>query len=229
MMKHIFITGAAKGLGLEFTKQYLGQSHRVTAVVRDLSKATQLIALKESYPERLQVIELDLRDGELETKLQKCGASPIDLLINNAGVLYEHDDGYQTLSIQKIRDSLEVNTIVPLIVTRGLASALGENSKVVNISSKMGSVEDCTSGYAYSYRMSKCALNMLTKSLSVELAKSKITAIVMHPGWVKTDMGGPRAPLDDNTSVAGMISVIDGLTLRDTGSFLQYDGKKVPW
>lgn len=228
-MNHIFITGAAKGLGLEFTRQYLGQSHRVTAVVRDLSKAKKLLELKESFPERLQLIELDLRDTELETKLQKLGSAPIDLLINNAGVLFEHDEGYKTLSIQKIRDSIEVNTIVPLIVVRGLTSALSENSKIVNISSKMGSVEDCSSGFAYSYRVSKCALNMLTKSLSVELAKNKITAVVMHPGWVKTDMGGPGAPLDDHTSVSGMISVIEGLTLRDTGSFLQYDGKKLPW
>lgn len=226
---HVFVTGASRGLGLEFCRRYLEQGSQVTALVRNAIRAKALVDLKEKNPESLSLIELDLKDRDLEYKLKVQMTKPIDVLINNAGVLYEQNEGFKTLSVERIRESFEVNTIVPLLVTRACDEVLKKGAKLISISSKMGSIEDCTSGFAYSYRMSKTALNMLNKCLSTELSPRGITAIVMHPGWVKTDMGGPQAPLDDVTSVLGMMTVIEKLTPQDAGKFLQYDGQEIPW
>ncbi|MDH3474704.1 MAG: SDR family oxidoreductase, partial [Rhodospirillales bacterium] len=154
----------------------------------------------------------------------------VDLLINNAGVYGPRDDT-KKVAFDRWGEVFEVNTIAPLRVAQRFLEqvARSERKLIVNISSRMGSIGDNTGGGEYIYRSSKAALNMVVKSLSVDLAGRGVTVVAFHPGWVQTDMGGPSAVITPEESVAGMRAVIEGLTPADTGRFLNYDGSEIPW
>ena len=221
----VLITGANRGLGLEFARQYAAAGWTVIATARTPETATGLKALD------LPVMQLDVADAESVTALARdLGGQPIDLLINNAGI-FPRVNTLDETDFNDVARTLEVNVIGPMRVTRALLPNLrkGQSKQIVSITSGLGSIANNDSGRYYGYRESKAALNMFTRSLAVELADEAFTCIVMSPGWVRTDMGGPNAKLTPEESISGMRKVIKGLTPADTGSYWNHDGEQLPW
>ena len=225
----VLVTGANRGLGLEFSKQYLAAGWRVIATARRPEEAAELKALGEG----VRVVSLDVTKPESVAALAAALAKqPIDLLINNAGQGVGLEPG--SLGALKIDDFdrvMQVNAIGPVRVTQALLPNLraGRGKMIVGISSGLGSFEWNRAGGFYGYRESKAALQMFMRSLAAELKGEGFICIALIPGWVKTDMGGPDAPLSPPESVAGMRKVLDGLKPEDTGKFWSHDGTIVPW
>jgi NAD(P)-dependent dehydrogenase (short-subunit alcohol dehydrogenase family) len=227
IMATIVITGASRGLGLEFVRQYAADGDRVIAACRHPDKATALKAIKGD----VRVVALDIADaGSIHALAETLGIEPIDIVINNAGV-YGKAQSLSKTDYAAWEDVFRINTIGPLHLTDALLPRLaaGKRKLVVAITSLMGSIADNSSGGYYAYRSSKAGLNAVFKSLSVDLKPSGVTAVVLHPGWVKTDMGGANAPLEPKDSVSGMRAVISKLDIKDSGRFLDFRGKELPW
>lgn len=230
-MKTVLVTGANRGLGYEFAKQYLEQGCRVIATVREASKIAALATLSERFGDTLTIKTLEVSDAISRKQFADAiGSQPIHILINNAGV----SGGWGELG--KLDEAawlkvLQVNTIAPIKLTELLRAnlAAAEDATVVFLSSKMGSMADNTSGGSYIYRSSKAALNAAAKSLAIELGREHIDVAILHPGWVRTDMGGPNGLIDASASVSGMRRVISGLTKDQCGAFIAYDGTMIPW
>ena len=221
----VLITGANRGIGLEMARQFSAQGFTVIGTARKPAEATDLKALD------VQVVQLDVTDADsLQAMATTLDGVPIDLLINNAGISGHRADSFQSTNFEEISVTFEVNSLGPMRVTQALLSNLqaGEGKTIVSVSSVMASIERNEGGY-YGYRASKAALNMFNKSLSAELGPQGFTAIVIHPGWVKTDMGGAAAPLEPRDSVAGIITVVEKLQASDNGRFLDYQGEELPW
>ena len=230
-MKNILITGANRGLGLGFAKKCLKKNVHVLATVRDIKVSKELLALKERFPDNLEIFELDLLKKKAGYTLANfLGDRPIDILINNAGV-GSTNQHFEAVSPKPWLEVLKVNLIAPLMVTQSIINNVkkGSDKKIYFLSSQLGSIGDNASGGMYIYRSSKTGLNQVVKSLSVDLKPQGITVVALHPGWVKTDMGGANAPVSIDESIEGMIQVIDTTDIRDTGRFLNYDGKELPW
>ena len=237
--RRVLITGASRGLGLEFTRRYLGRGDRVFATCRRPAAARALAALARAHPDRLAVVPLDvtdagsIRDAHAVVRRQVDG---LDLLINNAGMYSTRGSADPTERLGELRFEdalllLRANAVGPLMVTQQFLDLLaaGHRSRVVAISSEYGSVSENTAGFPYYYAASKAALNMLMRSLAAEARPRGIVAALLDPGWVSTDMGGPEAPVTPARSVAGMMRVIDGLGARDSGRFLTWEGRAAPW
>jgi NAD(P)-dependent dehydrogenase (short-subunit alcohol dehydrogenase family) len=230
-MTTVLITGTNRGIGLEFVKKCLQQGDRVIATCRDISAATDLKALADGS-ENLQLVELDVADYEtLQSFPQRLDGVAIDVFINNAGVYGPKDTGFGEVDGQFWSDVLHINAIAPMLLTQLIIDNLrsGVDKKLLYVSSKMGSIDDNGGGGSYVYRSSKTALNSVVKSLSIDLGNEGFTVAVLHPGWVLTDMGGPNALIDTNTSVSGMMEVIANLDKGQNGSFFNYDGSIIPW
>ena len=232
-MQRILITGANRGLGLEFVRQYLARGERVFAACRTPKAATELQALAAAHPNQLTVLALDVSDSaaiEAADTMVKAHTAALDLLINNAAIAAK-DERFGQLDAETMLQILAVNSVAPTMVAQRFAALLkaGNTPKLINISSGLGSIARRTSGGSYSYCTSKATLNMITRLISFDLALIGVTAIVLHPGWVQTDMGGKNATLTPGQSIAGMLQVIDGLTPKDSGRFLQWDGGELPW
>ena len=231
MSHSVLITGASRGIGLEFARQYAEAGWRVHACCRDPQKAGKLQQVADKYTDLVTLHTLDVGDsGQIKRLVNALSDEAIDLLINNAGIyLPDYENGQ--ISERTLIESFRINSIAPLIIAEAFADNLdkGSHKKIVNITSKMGSIDDNTSGGRYAYRSSKAALNMVTKSLAVDLAPRGISAIVLHPGWVQTDMGGSNASTSVEKSVTGMRAVIERIKLKDSGKFYGYDGKEIPW
>ena len=230
-MTNVLITGANRGLGLGFVKNYLAKNVNVVSTTRDLKKSKELLALKERFPNNLQIFELDLlKEGAGHTLANFLEDRPIDVLINNAGV-GSTNQHLQAVSPKPWLEVLKVNLIAPLMVTQSIIDNVkkGSDKKIYFLSSQLGSIADNTSGGMYIYRSSKTGLNQVVKSLSVDLKPLGITVVLLHPGWVKTDMGGPNAPIPIDESIEGMMNVIDTTNIIDTGRFFNFDGKELPW
>ncbi|GFV49589.1 c-factor [Trichonephila clavipes] len=243
----VLITGANRGIGLEFVKQFLdlpSAPNFIFATCRDPSKAEDLQKIAKSNP-NVRILQLDVRENENFVEIKKqveqeVGETGLNLLLNNAGMLHRHS--LEDVTMSAMMENFEVNTVSPLLLTKALlpllktaASKVGGNNlscaraAVVNITSKMGSIDDNTSGGCYPYRTSKAALNMVTKSLSCDLKPAGILAFVLHPGWVQTDMGGKGALINTTTSVNGMMSTIQQASEKHTGLMFNYDGEVIPW
>ncbi len=230
-MTNVLITGANRGLGFGFVEKYLGKNVHVVCTTRDIPSSKDLLAIKERFPNNLEIFELDLlKETAGGTLANLIGDRPIDILINNAGVSSTNQH-LEAVSPKPWLEVLKVNLIAPLIVTQSIINNVkrGSEKKIYFLSSQLGSIGDNTSGGMYIYRSSKAGLNQLVKSLSVDLKSQGITVVSLHPGWVKTDMGGPNAPVSIDESIEGMMKVIDTTNIRDTGRFLNYDGKELPW
>ena len=230
-MKTVLITGTNRGLGLEFVKQYLESGQRVIATARAPAQSQPLQALLEQYPQQLTLCTLDVSDPESRKQFAKTiGDQPIHLMINNAGV---HGGWGQLGKLDEAEwlRCLHINSIAPIKMVELLRGNLvdAEQATVAILSSKMGSVSDNTSGGSYIYRSSKAALNAAAKSLAMDLAGEKIKVAILHPGWVRTDMGGPNGLIDTATSIGGMRRVLTHLTWDQSGSFIAYDGTVIPW
>ena len=230
-MTNVLVTGANRGLGLGFVKNYLGKNVNVVGTTRDLKSSKELMAIKERFPDNLEIFELDLLKESVGHTLENfLGDRPIDIVINNAGV-GSTNQHFEAVSPKPWLEVLKVNLIAPLMITQSIINNVkkGSDKKIYFLSSQLGSIGDNASGGMYIYRSSKTGLNQVVKSLSVDLKPQGITVVSLHPGWVKTDMGGPNAPVSIDESIEGMMQVIDSTDIRDTGRFLNYDGKELPW
>ncbi len=231
-MPSILITGANRGLGLEMTKQYLQDGCQVIACCRSPSKASELIDLENKAKGQLRILELDVNDANaissLPSRLQN---QSIDILINNAGILKTLSKNLDDISSEAWLESFRVNTIAPALIAKSLSGliAAGQQKIIVNLSSHLGSISLASDPTYLLYGSSKAALNYVTKSLAVELKSSGIMVISIHPGWVKTDMGGDNAQLMPAESVAGIRKVLKNLTLKQSGAFYDYSGKIIPY
>lgn len=230
-MATYFITGCNRGLGLEMAQQLVQRGERVIATCRDIATASDLteLALRS---QGLSLIEMDMASLESMTEaVALLNEEPIDVFINNAGIYGPRDANFGNVAGDDMALVLHVNTIAPLQLTQLLIPRLrtGKGKKLAFVSSKMGSIADNGRGGSYIYRCSKTALNSVVKTLAVDLAEEGFIAAALHPGWVRTDMGGPNGLIDAEESVRGMLQVIDALTPATTGEFINYNGAAIPW
>lgn len=220
------ITGANRGIGYEMTRQLLAQGHHVVATCRDLSTANELASLDG----KLDLHELDVCSEAASKNLAaKLSGLTIDVLINNAGIMAQKQS-LDDMDSAEWLTSFEVNAIAPWRISVDFAAHLevSERPRLITITSQMGSLERAGSDRV-AYRSSKAAANMAMRTLALEWKSRGITVCMLHPGWVRTDMGGSDAALGTIESAAGLLQVIDGLTLSDTGRFLDYQGLDIPW
>ena len=227
----ILITGTNRGIGLEFVKHYLKNNEKIIATCRNKHSAKDLLEL-ENTTNNLSLVELDVSNpNSINNFTSKIAGLPIDTFISNAGVSGPKNIEFGNFNAKEWLDVFNINTIAPLIITQKILKnlRLGKDKKLVFISSKVGSIEDNTSGGMYIYRTSKTALNQVIKSLSIDLKGENFIVVALHPGWVQTDMGGPNALIDTKTSVRGMTEAIDNLTSKNSGKFYNYDGSPIPW
>ncbi len=237
VMTRILITGASRGLGLEFTKQYLDRGDFVIATCRQPEKAKELEKLQKDFGDNLEIEELDVTsEKSKEILYQKLldKSFEINLLINNAGIISGNEkesSSFGELYKEDFNKVFQVNSVSPILISEKFLPLLKNVSepKIVNISSMSGSISNRTRSGGYAYSSSKAALNMMTKTLSNELKEMEITVVAIHPGWVKTDMGGENAPLELESSITSIINVIDSLSIADTGKFLDWQRNEVQW
>ena len=225
------VTGANRGLGLEFARQLLAHGDHVVATCRHPGRANALNQLVGEHPGRLHVLPLDVGDPKSHAELARelpLVMDGIDLLINNAGVLHS-GERFGHVPPANLDDSLRTNASGPFLLTQTLAERLVDGAKVANLSSVLGSIASTASFSTPSYAMSKAAQNMATVLLASALRERGIAVIALHPGWVQTDMGGSGAQITPVDSVRGLLKVIDGVDIGDSGTFLDYRGKPVPW
>jgi len=233
----ILITGSNKGLGLEFVKQYLKRGEEVIATCRNPEKADVLQQLQQKHSDKLKIIQLDVADKKsinAAHKEVKQKFESLDILINNAGIRSGGEQNSYTIGEMHTEDVdkvFRVNSTGPVLVAEKFLDLIekSSNPKIINITSGLGSIGNKRWVFRYSYCASKAALNMFSKLMSFELQEKGIIVIPLHPGHVKTDLGGYQAPLDPPESIAGMIKIIDSLTLEDTGKYLSWDGKELLW
>lgn len=228
--KSILITGANRGIGLEFCKQFAQAGWQIIACSRH-PQAPELVELAHAH-NAVQVVELDLNDLQAcEKTLTQLEMSSIDIVINNAGTSGQSDQSLLThYDVDNAHQLFQVNSIAPVKVVEYLLPKLkqGETKTIVNITSRMGSIEDNDSGKSYAYRSSKAALNALMKSVQIDLADQGFKVLLLHPGWVQTDMGGKHAQITPEESVKGMMKLI--LSAHDLPEiFYHYQGHVLPF
>jgi len=238
-MPTVLVTGAARGLGLEFVRQYAADGWRVLACARDPG-AGELAALASGSGGAVTLHALDVTDHEaIEALARDLEGMPIDVLLNVAGTIGADSFAKKGMSIQRFgksdygdwMETFRVNVFGPMKMSEAFVQhvAASEQKKIVTLTSMVGSIGGNTVGGLYAYRTSKAAANAMMKSMSIDLKRHGIIALPMHPGWARTEMGGPQAPVEPVDSVSGMRSVIAALTPDDAGRFLQFDGGELAW
>ena len=231
--KHCLVTGANRGLGLELVRQLLGRHCHVVATCRQPGKATALNTLAGDHPGRLHVVPLDVADPRSRAALVRelplvTDEEPLHLLVNNAGVL-RGGERFGQVAPGDLDASFHTNAAGPFLLTQALAPRLAEGGVVANISSEVGSIGLRQEFRTPSYAIGKAAQNMATSLLSQAFAAQGVVVVALHPGWVRTDMGGQNAALSVQESAAGLLHVIDRLTPEDSGGFLDWQGEPLPW
>ena len=230
MTKTLLITGCSRGIGLGLAQSYAEDGWEVLACCRDPKSAGALLDLAERQTS-METLALDVTDADAIADLAaSLSRRPIDLLINNAGI-YGPRGAFGSVDYQAWAQVFATNTMAPLRLAEALLPNLeaGTGKCIANLSSKVGSIAENTSGNSYIYRSSKTALNMVCKSMAIDLANKGITVLALHPGWVKTDMGGPNALISVAESVEGLRRVIDGAGPEQSGHFYEFSGKELPW
>ena len=232
-MERVLVSGANRGIGLEFVRQWLQRGDvRVFATARRPQQATELNAL--ACP-RLTILPMDVRAPESIRAAVAAVAADLDgldLLVNNAAIKPpDHEEALATLDADSMLRTLQVNCVGPLLLARECAPLLrrGARPRIVNISSGLGSLTRKQSGGGYAYGASKAALNMVTRGLAADLGPAGVTVISLHPGWVRTAMGGWNATLPAADSVRDMLERIAALTPAHNGTSLDHEGHTVPW
>jgi NAD(P)-dependent dehydrogenase (short-subunit alcohol dehydrogenase family) len=224
------ITGANRGIGLALVKAYAGRRDKVFAAIRRTSDRTELDAFVETQRKWVEVIEMDVSDpadiGKVRRRLE---AEPIDVLVNNAGVMGPDHQTATDMDYDGLAETLSVNSIAPLRVSNAfLPNVKAAKGKIIALSSQMGSMQSASTD-SLAYRVSKAALNRLMRGLATELKPQGIPVLIVHPGWVKTEMGGEGATLSPEESAAQLLKLIDKLDLASTGRFLAWNGKELAW
>ena len=225
-MKNILITGANRGIGLKFA-EILSANNNIYATARDITNADDLKKFDHT-----ELLELDLLNKDsIKSFCSELKDIPLDMIINNAGIFQDEQMEETILDPELWLDEIMINAIGPVVLSQKLKENImsGNDKKIIFISSQMGSIDDNYSGGYYFYRTSKSALNSAAKSLSIDWKADGISVLMLHPGWVRTDMGGSNAKLDIDTSVSKMLDVINSLDMGKTGAFLNYEGKKLEW
>lgn len=210
--------------------ELLRRGHNVIGACRNPEGERDLWEAKRDWKERFDSVKIDVADhASVVAAAKQLEGRQIDVLVNNAGVLKDGDKAFRDLDMNAVQQSFAVNSIGPMMIARCFMGnlELSADPKVVNMTSLMGSMTDNKSGGYYAYRMSKAALNMFSVCLAREFPK--VTVLAMHPGWVKTAMGGPQAPTDPEDSVSGIIDIVTNATLKDSGRYLDFRGRELPW
>ena len=229
MKQSVLITGANRGIGLEFARQYSQAGWHVHACCRHPEAAA---ALNELSGPDLSVHRLDVADpADIASLAQELGTQPLDLLLNNAGAYGPTATGFGHLRSEPWLDTFQVNSIAPLLMAQAFLEHLeaGRGRTIATLTSKMGSMGDNGSGGSYVYRSSKAALNAALKSLALDLAPHGLKVLILHPGWVRTDMGGPHGEITADESARRLRALIAEATASDSGRFIDIDGSTIPW
>lgn len=231
-MATILITGANRGLGLEFCKQYAQDGWDVLACCREPKNAVDLTQLAAQFS-NISLLSLDVSDlTQIDVLAKQLDGTAIDVLLSNAGVYGDvAGHGFGKLDYAQWQKTMTINVFAPVKLTEAFLPHLqrGTQKKVVAMSSLMGSMADNGSGGSILYRSSKAALNAAMKSIAIDNRQKEIAVLILHPGWVKTDMGGSNAPMEIPDSVQKMRDTIANFTLAQSGEFLRYDGATLPW
>jgi NAD(P)-dependent dehydrogenase (short-subunit alcohol dehydrogenase family) len=232
LMSTVLVTGANRGIGLGLVRHYAAAGWSVLATCRAPETARQLQALARERPGRVEILSLSVTEpGEVEDLGRTLNDRPLDLLVNNAGVRGKGASTLGSINPWSFLHAMEVNPLGALKVTEALLPNLRRAAEplVVMMSSSLGSLTRNEEGGDYAYRASKAAMNAVMRSLAADLKKDRIAVISIHPGWVRTDMGGDHARLSVEESVSAMGRVLDGVSFADTGRFLRWDGREEPW
>jgi NAD(P)-dependent dehydrogenase (short-subunit alcohol dehydrogenase family) len=228
----IVVTGANRGLGLGMAGAFARRGDEVWATARKPGDAAELQALaKGTGAGKVRVLELDVRDdAQVRAFAAALRDAPVDVLVNNAGVSGNWSTSLQTFDAEEALRCFDINALGAIRVTRALVANLrAARGKVVNMTSRMGSIGDNGSGRSYAYRMSKAALNMATRNIAHEVKGFGGIGVALHPGWVKTEMGGDSAPEEIADAVARLVSSIDRFTIEHSGRFWHANGEELPW
>lgn len=231
-MASVLITGANRGLGLEFARQYLAEGWQVYATCRDPASAYELRRLAEDSDNRLRILAIAVTDSaSIQSAATELDEEAIDLLLNNAGIVGPQGQTIGNIDYEAWAEVLAVNTMGPVRVSEAFVKHVARSDRklIVTLTSGMGSIADNTSGGSIVYRSSKAAVNMVMRSLAIDLAPRGITCVVINPGWVRTHMGGPNATLEASESVSAMRRVIATLGPEQSGQFFNYTGREYPW
>jgi NAD(P)-dependent dehydrogenase (short-subunit alcohol dehydrogenase family) len=223
------LTGATRGIGLELASQLLTQGHYVTVTARNPESSKDLMVFTREYATNCQVLSMDVDSRQsIDSAIRQVKAPYLDVVINCAGVLKDYDSNLENLNLQDLEDTFRTNVLGPVAVSKACLSLLKKSSspQLVNITSLMGSLKDNSSGLAYAYRMSKTALNMFSKNLSIDEKWLKV--LMIHPGWVQTDMGGKNALLTTRDSVNGILKLINSPESK-SGHFYSFAGTELAW
>lgn len=232
MSNTTLITGANRGIGLELVRQYGEDGWNVFACCRDPENAKELSQITARSGGKVSVHPLDVTDAkQIQAMVAAVGDTPIDILINVAGIYLQKGVPFGDTDESAWLETFRVNTIAPLKMMEAFVDAVAASERKVfaNLTSRMGSIGDNTSGGSYVYRSSKAALNAVAKNAAIDLNDRGITVVVLHPGWVQTDMGGPSALITVKQSVTGIRTVLQQISLADSGKFFNFDGSIIPW
>jgi NAD(P)-dependent dehydrogenase (short-subunit alcohol dehydrogenase family) len=231
-MPSTLITGANRGIGLEFARQYLADGWQVYAACRDPSSASELRRMADGSGGKLHVLPMDVSNlASVRAAAAELKGKSIDLLLNNAGVGGPRGQTIGNIDYETWANVLNVNTLGPIRVAEAFVDNVvqSERKLIVTITSGMGSITDNASGGAFAYRSSKAAVNMVMRSLAIDLAPRGITCVVVNPGWVQTDMGGANATLSPAESVTALRRLIETLGPAQSGKFFNYNGREYAW
>lgn len=231
MAETILITGSNRGIGLELCRQYAAAGWNVHACCRQLETATELTQLASAHS-NITIHELDVSNAKHIVNLsQKLKSVAIDILFNNAGIYGDYDANFGNTDIDNWLECFRINTIAPIKVMESFIShvAASEHKIMATMSSKMGSMADNSSGGSYAYRSSKAAINAAMTSAAIDLKPQQIKVAILHPGWVKTDMGGSNAEITTEQCVTQLKAILNNLTLESSGCFFDIDGSVIPW
>lgn len=231
-MKTVLITGANRGIGLEHARQYASRGVRVFATARAPDQADDLQSLAAKHADRVTIVPYDAEDDAAAATLKRAvGDAPLDLLFANAGTMGGRGQSFGAIDEEHVIELFRINALAPLKLAEAFADNVARSERKVMAfqTSLMGSIADNGSGGYYGYRLSKAALNMVAKGVSVDLKRRGVIVVVLHPGWVQTDMGGATAPVPVERCVRGEQELLDALTPAHSGRFFNYDGRELPW
>lgn len=231
-MPTLLITGANRGLGLELCKQFLQLDWTVHAACRNPDNATRLSVVADKYPDQLTLHTLDVSNHQqIKDLKKKIGEKPIDVLFNNAGVYAGESAEFGSSNTDVWLDAFNINVISPMKMMEAFVDniASSEMKIIASMSSKMGSISENSSGGSYAYRSTKSALNSVMVCAAHDLKAKGITALILHPGWVRTDMGGPNGELSVEESATNLIKTIGKASIKVSGKFFDIDGSIIPW
>ena len=230
-MKTVLITGANRGIGLEHARRFADRGARVFATARKPDEADDLAALAKRNP-KIEVLSYDASDNGAPAALKdRIGAEPLDLMFANAGAMGTRRQSFGDVDTEALLNLIRVNALAPLKLAEALADNVAKSDRKIMAfqTSLMGSIADNGSGGAYAYRLSKVALNMVGKGVANDLRDGGVIAVLLHPGWVRTRMGGPSGKISVEECVEGQQRILDALTPAQSGRFFNYDGRELPW